>query len=65
MTSMVLPSIVKKKAGLIVNVSSASGNSPTPYLAVYAATKVYQSNVSLKLFVGLRYINHIGIFLLI
>ncbi|XP_074659862.1 very-long-chain 3-oxoacyl-CoA reductase-like [Tubulanus polymorphus] len=41
MTSIVLPGMVEKKKGVIVNVSSASGAMPTPLLSVYSATKVY------------------------
>lgn len=41
MTAMVLPKMVKKQKGVIVNVSSISGRVPTPLLAVYSATKAY------------------------
>ena len=35
----VIPSMVARRRGVIVNISSMSGKSPTPYNAVYAATK--------------------------
>lgn len=40
MTHIVLPGMVKKKKGAIVNVSSAACCQPTPMLTVYGATKV-------------------------
>lgn len=41
MTGFVLPGMVKRKGGFIINVSSASGRIPTPLLTVYSATKAY------------------------
>ncbi|KFO73388.1 Hydroxysteroid dehydrogenase-like 1 [Cuculus canorus] len=41
MTHIVLPGMVKKKKGAIVNVSSASCCQPTPMLAAYGASKIY------------------------
>jgi len=41
MTGFVLPGMIKRKGGFIVNVSSASGRIPTPLLTVYSATKAY------------------------
>lgn len=41
MTAIVLPGMIKKKKGIIVNVSSGSGRLPTPLLTVYSATKAY------------------------
>lgn len=41
MTSIVMPQMVSKKKGVIVNLSSASGMKPTPLLGVYAAAKAY------------------------
>ncbi|OWF47110.1 very-long-chain 3-oxoacyl-CoA reductase-like [Mizuhopecten yessoensis] len=41
MTSIVMPQMVAKKKGVIVNLSSASGMKPTPLLGVYAAAKAY------------------------
>lgn len=40
MSHIVLPEMEKKKKGLIVNVSSAAGDYPTPLLSIYSATKV-------------------------
>ena len=39
LTRLVLPAMMARRRGVIVNVSSMSGKSPTPYNAVYAATK--------------------------
>ncbi|UJR13365.1 hypothetical protein I4U23_000382 [Adineta vaga] len=39
LTQMVLPDMIKKRRGLIVNVSSISGRRPTPLLGLYSATK--------------------------
>jgi 17beta-estradiol 17-dehydrogenase / very-long-chain 3-oxoacyl-CoA reductase len=33
--------MVERKRGAIINVSSASGNAPTPLLSIYSATKAY------------------------
>lgn len=41
MTAIVLPGMVAKKKGIIVNNASASGRIPTPLLAVYSASKAY------------------------
>jgi len=41
MTHVVLPLMVFRKRGAILNVSSASGLIPTPFLSVYSATKAY------------------------
>ncbi len=40
MSRIVLPGMVEKRNGAIINVSSASGAKPTPCLALYSATKV-------------------------
>lgn len=39
LSALVLPAMLARKSGVIVNVSSMSGKSPTPYNAVYAASK--------------------------
>ena len=41
MTAIVLPSMVKKRKGIIINNASASGRIPTPFLTVYSASKAY------------------------
>ncbi|KAM8983607.1 inactive hydroxysteroid dehydrogenase-like protein 1 isoform 2-T4 [Ara ararauna] len=41
MTHIVLPGMVEKKKGAIVNVSSASCCQPTPMLTIYGASKTY------------------------
>ncbi|XP_023942979.1 inactive hydroxysteroid dehydrogenase-like protein 1 [Bicyclus anynana] len=44
MTRMVLPAMVARGRGAVVNVSSGSELQPLPLMAVYAATKVYVRN---------------------
>ncbi|CAF1447421.1 unnamed protein product [Adineta steineri] len=39
LTQMVLPDMIKKHKGLIINVSSVSGRRPTPLLSLYSGTK--------------------------
>ncbi|CAF1272716.1 unnamed protein product [Adineta ricciae] len=39
LTQMVLPDMIKKRSGLIVNVSSISGRRPSPLLGLYSGTK--------------------------
>ncbi|XP_041466474.1 very-long-chain 3-oxoacyl-CoA reductase-B-like [Lytechinus variegatus] len=41
MTNLVLPAMVERKRGIIINVSSASGMNPSPMLTVYSATKAF------------------------
>lgn len=41
MTGIVLPGMAKRRGGVIINVASASGRIPTPFLTVYSATKAY------------------------
>ena len=40
-TAIVLPNMVKKRKGIIINNASGSGRIPTPLLTVYSATKAY------------------------
>ena len=40
MTSIVLPRMVAKRAGVIINIGSASGISPVPMMSLYSACKV-------------------------
>jgi short-subunit dehydrogenase len=39
LTKMVLPSMLARRSGAIVNVSSLAGKAPTPYNAIYSASK--------------------------
>ncbi|KAK3770234.1 hypothetical protein RRG08_064343 [Elysia crispata] len=41
MTQMLLPGMLARRCGVIINVSSAFGRNPTPYLALYGATKSF------------------------
>lgn len=41
MTAIVLPQMVQKRKGIIVNNSSASGRMPCPLVTVYSSTKAY------------------------
>jgi len=40
MTKAVLPNMIKRKKGLIVNMSSAAGGLPYQLISLYSATKV-------------------------
>ena len=54
MTRLVLPSMLAKKKGAIVNMSSASARAPLPLLAQYSATKGYLENFTRSLAVDLE-----------
>ncbi|OQV20179.1 Very-long-chain 3-oxoacyl-CoA reductase [Hypsibius exemplaris] len=54
MTRIVLPGMVRRKAGIVVNVASASALLPTPLVAIYSATKVYMDFFSRSLTSELR-----------
>ena len=41
MTNMILPSMIKKRRGLIMNISSISAMRPYPFMTVYGATKSF------------------------
>ncbi|KAF6333183.1 hydroxysteroid 17-beta dehydrogenase 12 [Rhinolophus ferrumequinum] len=41
MTRLVLPGMVERSKGTILNISSASGMRPTPLLTIYSATKAF------------------------
>ncbi|XP_041864218.1 hydroxysteroid (20-beta) dehydrogenase 2 [Melanotaenia boesemani] len=41
MTRLVLPGMVERRTGLIINISSEMGARPQPLLALYSATKVF------------------------
>ncbi|XP_066995425.2 inactive hydroxysteroid dehydrogenase-like protein 1 isoform X2 [Anabrus simplex] len=46
MTHIVLPKMLKKNKGAIINMSSIAGLAPVPLLAVYGATKAYVDSFS-------------------
>jgi 17beta-estradiol 17-dehydrogenase / very-long-chain 3-oxoacyl-CoA reductase len=46
MTRMVLPGMVARRKGLIINMSSTGASGTTPLIAVYSATKVRCSDTS-------------------
>jgi 17beta-estradiol 17-dehydrogenase / very-long-chain 3-oxoacyl-CoA reductase len=46
MTRAILPIMIEKKCGAIINVSSGSGTHPSPFLAVYGATKAFINQYS-------------------
>ncbi|XP_077448811.1 hydroxysteroid (20-beta) dehydrogenase 2 [Stigmatopora argus] len=46
MTKLVLPNMLKRRTGLIINISSQMGLYPQPLLALYSATKAFVSYFS-------------------
>lgn len=46
MTEIVLPGMVDRKRGIILNISSAAALKPTPMLALYSATKDFVNHFS-------------------
>jgi short-subunit dehydrogenase len=54
LTARVLPQMIERKRGVIVNLSSMSGKSPTPYNSVYTATKHALCGFSMTLGIELR-----------
>ena len=48
-TRQLLPAMIAKGRGAIINVSSTSGFQPIPYAAVYAATKAFVTSFSMAL----------------
>ena len=49
MTRLVLPAMLAKKKGAVVNMSSASARAPLPLLAQYSASKGYVENFTRSL----------------
>ncbi|XP_065166436.1 very-long-chain 3-oxoacyl-CoA reductase [Atheta coriaria] len=49
MCKIVMPGMVERKRGVIINISSAAAVIPNPLLTVYAATKSYVDNFSYNL----------------
>ena len=41
LTAQLLPAMIERRAGAIINVSSVAGFQPLPYMATYAASKAY------------------------
>ncbi|XP_069623543.1 very-long-chain 3-oxoacyl-CoA reductase-like [Ranitomeya imitator] len=54
MTRIVLPGMVKRKKGLIINLSSATAAHPYPTVAMYGATKVFLDFFSRSLYTEYR-----------
>ncbi|GLV42942.1 spidey [Carabus blaptoides fortunei] len=49
MCKLVLPSMIERRKGVIINMSSAASQIPSPLLAVYSATKAYIDKLSADL----------------
>ncbi len=49
LTHLLLPAMIEKRRGAIINVSSTAGFQPVPYTATYAATKAFLTSFSLAL----------------
>lgn len=49
LTNRLLPAMIEKKSGGIINVSSMAGFQPIPYAAVYSASKAFLTTFSLAL----------------
>ena len=49
MTSLVLPGMLKKRKGAVVNIASFAAILPSPLLSQYAATKAYMVNLTTSL----------------
>lgn len=49
MCSLILPQMVQRKRGLIINVSSMASVMPSPYLTVYSASKAFVTKFSADL----------------
>ena len=41
MTKMILPGMLRKKKGAIINISSVAAMGPQPFATIYSATKAY------------------------
>jgi len=49
LTHLLLPAMVERRGGGIINISSTAGFQPVPYTSVYAATKAYVTSFSMGL----------------
>ncbi len=54
LTHLVLPAMIQRRRGVILNVSSIAAFQPLPYLAVYAATKAFVRHFSEALWAELK-----------
>jgi uncharacterized protein len=54
LTHLLLPSMVERRRGAIINVSSTAGFQPVPYTSVYGATKAFVTSFSMSLAEELR-----------
>lgn len=54
LTRLVLPEMLSRRRGWILNVASVAGFQPTPYMAVYGATKAFVLNFSMSLWEEVR-----------
>jgi short-subunit dehydrogenase len=54
LTCLVVPAMVAKRQGAIINVSSTASFQPVPYTAVYAASKAFVTSFSMSLAEELR-----------
>jgi uncharacterized protein len=52
--SLVVPGMIKRKSGTIINVSSIAGIMPMPSISVYCATKAFLKSYSLSLYQELK-----------
>lgn len=48
-TRAVLPGMMERKKGVVINISSTSAAIPSPYLSVYAASKAFVDKLSADL----------------
>jgi len=48
-TRAVLPGMVERRRGLVVNMSSAAGIMPTPYISLYSASKAFVEHLTLSI----------------
>jgi len=49
LTRLILPGMISRKRGGVINVSSTAGFQPMPYAAIYAATKAFVTSFSIAL----------------
>lgn len=54
LTHLVLPRMLTRRSGAIMNIASMAGFQPTPYMSVYGATKAFVLNFSLCLWEEVR-----------